>query len=939
MPAFQPLELGMDKRGPASNQRNPNPRADNGPADAREGDNYWMVQWRKPQYKKHKTWDGDGILVMNSTKAQLYDTDGKTIASGRVPVKLSRDAVFFVGDKEVEFDRPLTQEEFSSGFGFTSGHASPVNQPPAPKSISCKPYITVMRTTMTNPPSIVAQTPTIAKHPPVNWKAMLRTTGGREETVFVALANSQVTVLSKDGALIYTIPWQGGEFQSGLRFSVETEEIELEQPVETSPTSDRCKVNSTSVRGRSIAKQNTDRPPQHKEVKPLHDPESQGAIIMKTPREFHQGYQKYHVVPVVLDPILANKMRPHQIEGVKFMYECVMGLRKHEGQGCILADEMGLGKSLQTIALIWTLLKQNPYASLGPAAKKVLVVCPVTVINNWKAEFYKWLGRDRVNVVVCDKDAQVAQTFANAKMQQVLIIGYERLKTVLKYISFSVPPIDLIICDEGHRLKSSSNKTRETFRAFRTTRKIVLSGTPIQNDLREFHAIADFCNPGLLDDYPTFRRMYETPITRGRAPDASVNEVELGKLRSTQLHVITKSFVLRRETGVIQSRLPPKHEYVVFVVPTPLQLALYTTILQSEKIDNLVQSSQSESLALINMLVKISNSPILLKATIDSSREKIQNSSGGLRADDFRQIIEMLPQRVDVADVSLSGKLIALSKLLQLIYQETNEKCVLVSHYTSTLNILEAYCKRNKFTFLRLDGQTPAPKRQEVVDKFNKSSQDSCFIFLLSSKAGGVGINLIGASRLCLVDCDWNPSHDVQAMARCHRDGQKRPVFIYRLLTTGTIDEKIYQRQVTKLGLSNSLIGDNLSSKGDSFNRNDLRDIFRVDATTSCNTHDLLQCACNGFDISNTESLEPEPTGFVAASQVKADRPLKRSLPLSALHEWQHFDCSHSDAEVIVADEILNTLLESQKQQHEAKCSGGGDISFIFEKSSVNTES
>lgn len=335
----------------------------------------------------------------------------------------------------------------------------------------------------------------------------------------------------------------------------------------------------------------------------------------------------------------------------------------------------------------------------------------------------------------------------------------------------------------------------------------------------------------------------------------------------------------------------------------------------------------------------------------------------------------------------------ALAHLLRTLRKETDEKCIIVSHYTSTLNIVEAFCKKQSYTYHRLDGQTPAQKRQEYVNEFNRTPQAKRFLFLLSSKAGGVGLNLIGASRLCLIDSDWNPSHDLQSMARIHRDGQKRPVFIYRFLTTGAIDEKIYQRQVTKLGLSDSLMGSGSSeSKLDSFTRKDLRDIFTIHPDTACHTHDLLECPCEMADGQHAriadsearashedagdteeESEEDAPVKFVSASQInpeqidKMDRAYmkQKKAQLAALGAWTHINCLKRGAAGKVHDEVLaemlynpdakkpgaadphqsrlNNLLEAVDLENVLAASTpsfsvdevpGGTVSFLFERGS-----
>ncbi|KAF7790310.1 hypothetical protein EIP86_001264 [Pleurotus ostreatoroseus] len=545
----------------------------------------------------------------------------------------------------------------------------------------------------------------------------------------------------------------------------------------------------------------------------------------------------------------------------------------------------------------------------------------------------------------------------------------------------------------GHRLKSANNKTSRMFEALKTPRRIILSGTPIQNDLSEFHAMADFCNPGLLNDYSSFKKLYEVPILKSRAPGCSSKEKETGEARLQQLMDMAKAFVLRRDASILKNFLPPKHEYVVFITPTRLQRDIFNMILTADKLDNLVRNSTAESLALINMLTKISNSPILLKATADKAKAK--GSQGDIiKRNVVAEALGLLPIDVQVEDVSLSGKLTALSKLMHYLYRETEEKLIVVSHYTSTLNIIEAYCKKKRYTYHRLDGSTQAGKRQEYVNEFNRSSQKQRFLFLLSSKAGGVGLNLIGASRLCLIDSDWNPSHDLQSMARIHRDGQKRPVFIYRFLTAGSIDgkvhhlkntfcysrvypEKIYQRQVTKLGLSNSLLGN-------------LRDIFTIHPNTACHTHELLECPCDNSDDmrairesdtgdgSDGESENGPERGFIHASQIRPEHIEKmdkeaqliqraqylrqKKQQLAALGQWTHINCLKPNVRENIQDPLLRKLVyiaesdTARKPQSQSRLDAlldavdlenvlqatapplavesvpGGSVSFLFER-------
>ncbi|WFD20593.1 helicase [Malassezia caprae] len=239
------------------------------------------------------------------------------------------------------------------------------------------------------------------------------------------------------------------------------------------------------------------------EPHPRYDPNAPGAVVMKRPSVKHQQIfgRGLPVVDVVLDPELSRILRPHQIEGVKFMYEAVTGMTSVDyghastGQGAILADEMGLGKTLQTIALIMTLLRQSCYFSSVTTGmvEKVLIVCPLTLVVNWKREFRKWVGRSSVGLLAVEGDGRSeVERFVSGRQYQVLILGYERLRNCVNELAKAFPSVGLVVCDEGHRLKSKDTKTTKCFDLLPTRRRLLLTGTPIQNDLREFYTMVDF---------------------------------------------------------------------------------------------------------------------------------------------------------------------------------------------------------------------------------------------------------------------------------------------------------------------------------------------------------------------------------------------------------------------------------------------------------------
>ncbi|XP_052818560.1 DNA repair and recombination protein RAD54B-like isoform X1 [Mya arenaria] len=632
------------------------------------------------------------------------------------------------------------------------------------------------------------------------------------------------------------------------------------------------------------------RPQEPTLVKPRHDPTAPGALVLPRPSQTHQwecNKSGVAVVDVVVDPYLASNLRPHQREGVTFLYSCVMGFRNFSGCGAILADDMGLGKTLQCISLIWTMLKQGPYGG-KPVAKKILVVTPGSLVKNWHAEFKKWLGFERLQVYAVSADKKVEE-FTKTSIYPVLIISYEmfvRMFDLLQKLTF-----DLIVCDEGHRLKNTAIKTTSLLSSLSCVRRVVLTGTPIQNDLQEFFSIVEFCNPGVLGTSSGFKRVYEDPIVSSRQPGATPAQVALGEERGAELARMTQMFVLRRTQEINNKYLPPKKEIVLFCRPSPLQLSLYHQLLRSQLVRSCLSGclAGSPHLVCIGALKQLCNHPgLIYQKALKAQRDKdeLENAETSV----YDGLLELFPDdfKPDRRLEEHSGKLTVLSALLHCIHtSDMLEKIVVVSNHTKTLDLIECLCKGTGYGYLRLDGQTPTARRQELVTRFNsKHSQE--FIFLLSSKAGGVGLNLIGASRLVLYDIDWNPANDLQAMARVWRDGQRHAVHIYRLLTTGSIEEKVYQRQISKQGLSGAVMDARDKGKSDvQFSLKDLRDLFTINLTTDCDTHDLLSCECGGSGqkVENPVSVAEQRLCQLGAP-ARASR--KRNVGMDELLQWKH---------------------------------------------------
>ncbi|KAI9830234.1 MAG: hypothetical protein M1819_005761 [Sarea resinae] len=564
-------------------------------------------------------------------------------------------------------------------------------------------------------------------------------------------------------------------------------------------------------------------------------------------------------VPVVIDPRLAKVLRPHQVEGVKvrfyqpyqtyhdilltdsmqFLYRCTTGMIDENANGCIMADEMGLGKTLQCIALMWTLLKQSPNPGKS-TIQKCVIACPSSLVRNWANELVKWLGPDAITPFAVDGKASKAELTSQlrqwsiasgrAVVRPVLIVSYETLRLNIEELQHTT--IGLLLCDEGHRLKNGESQTFTALNSLKVDRRVILSGTPIQNDLSEYFSLLTFANPNLLGTRNDFRKKFEIPILRGRDAAGTDSDRAKGDECLKELLTLVNKFIIRRTNDILSKYLPVKYEHVVFCNLAPFQMDLYQHFIKSPDIKSLLRGKGSQPLKAIGLLKKLCNHPDLLDLPSDLP------GSEEFFPEDF------VPKDCRGRDREVkpwySGKMMVLDRMLARIRQDTNDKIVLISNYTQTLDVFDKLCRARGYGSLRLDGTMNVNKRQKLVDKFNDPEGNE-FVFLLSSKAGGCGLNLIGANRLVLFDPDWNPAADQQALARVWRDGQKKDCFVYRFIATGTIEEKIFQRQSHKQSLSSCVV-DSAEDVERHFSLDSLRELFQPRFETTSDTHDTFRC-------------------------------------------------------------------------------------------------
>jgi DNA repair and recombination protein RAD54 and RAD54-like protein len=423
---------------------------------------------------------------------------------------------------------------------------------------------------------------------------------------------------------------------------------------------------------------------------------------------------------------------------------------------------MGLGKSLQAISLLWTLLKQGPDGE--PVAQTALILCPSSLVQNWVCELQKWLG-DRISPVpIADSGNAKKKILHFEENHDVLIISYDQLKIHCDDIC-KIKSIGLLIADEGHRLKNAAIKTTQAAARIPTQRRIILSGTPIQNDLKEFYSMVSFVNPKIFENEEKFRKVFEEPVLKSREPDADQKAKEEGLARIKTLTEMISHFILRRTFHTNMQYLPPKTESTLFFKLTSVQVQLYEELLSALKDTALLSNvetkgrGKSPALSLLTTLKKLCNSPDLL---VEMSKKK---------SDCFPASVMQILSPLFVKGKGVqcnhesSSKITFLRNLLLKIINESPDRVVIVSMYKQTLEVIATVCNQCNIKFLQLDGGTTIKKRQTLVDRIN-DPKGAERVMLLSSKAGGVGLNLVGANHLVLFDGSWNPSDDAQVCSK-----------------------------------------------------------------------------------------------------------------------------------------------------------------------------
>ncbi|XP_043830301.1 transcriptional regulator ATRX isoform X4 [Dromiciops gliroides] len=729
---------------------------------------------------------------------------------------------------------------------------------------------------------------------------------------------------------------------------------------------------------------------------------------------------------------MVTKLKPHQVDGVQFMWDCccesVSKTKKSAGSGCILAHCMGLGKTLQVVSFLHTVLLCDKLDF-----STALVVCPLNTALNWMNEFEKWQdGLDDEEKLEVSELATVKRPQERSYMLQrwqedggVMIIGYEMYRNLaqgrnvksrkLKEIfnkALVDPGPDFVVCDEGHILKNEASAVSKAMNSIRSRRRIILTGTPLQNNLIEYHCMVNFIKENLLGSIKEFRNRFINPIQNGQCADSTMVDVRVMKKRAHILYEMLAGCVQRKDYTALTKFLPPKHEYVLAVRMTPIQCKLYQYYLDhltgvgnsseggrgkagaklfqdfqmlsriwthpwclqldyiskenkgyfdEDSMDEFIASDSDET------SMSLSSDEYTKKKKSKGKKGKKDSSSSGSGSDNDVEVIKVWNSRsrgggegiveeassmptvslkqdesktsssnpgspapdwykdfVTDADAEVlehSGKMVLLFEILRMA-EELGDKVLVFSQSLISLDLIEDFLElasREKsddkdkpliykgegkwfrnIDYYRLDGSTTAQSRKKWAEEFNDETNVRGRLFIISTKAGSLGINLVAANRVIIFDASWNPSYDIQSIFRVYRFGQNKPVYVYRFLAQGTMEDKIYDRQVTKQSLSFRVVDQQQVERH--FTMNELTELYTFEP-------DLL-------DDPNSEKKKKRDTPMLPKDTILAELLQIHKEHIVGYHEHDSL-LDHKEEEELTEEERKAAWAEYEAEKKE----------------------
>ncbi|KAM4576492.1 DNA excision repair protein ERCC-6-like 2 isoform 2-T2 [Odontesthes bonariensis] len=581
-------------------------------------------------------------------------------------------------------------------------------------------------------------------------------------------------------------------------------------------------------------------------------------------------------------PYTINRyLRDYQREGIKFIYNNYIS-----SYGCILGDDMGLGKTVQVIGFLaavlhktgtWEDIENNrpqflqsqlPSKQSNPC-KVFLIVAPLSVLYNWKDEMDTWGYFQCVVVHGLKKEEELARI--RKGRTEIALTTYETLRLCLD--QFNRIEWSAVVVDEAHKIKNPNSQITQAMKELRCKVRIGLTGTILQNNLEELWCVMDWAIPGSLGSLGHFKNKFSDPIERGQRHSTTKRALATGRKAVGALARKISPWFFRRTKALIKEQLPKKDDRVVYCSLTDFQHTVYQAVLDTEDVTLLLRSSakcdcqsgrtrrgccykmNSEGVQVkelyfsyLAILRKVANHAALLQSTPSTSKkqEKYVSSVCAKVFEKFPDFVHRCKNEAfeALSDPMYSGKM---KKLLK-YYLQKRDKVLIFSLSTKLLDVLESYCMAEGLDFSRLDGSTRPRERVQIVKDFNSSSHVN--LCLVSTMAGGLGLNFVGANVVVLFDPTWNPASDLQAIDRAYRIGQCRDVTVLRLISLGTVEEVIYLRQVYKQQLQCSVVGKESSRRyfeavqGHGVHKGELfgiENLFRLQTQGTCLTRRILE--------------------------------------------------------------------------------------------------
>ncbi|RCN45911.1 hypothetical protein ANCCAN_08076, partial [Ancylostoma caninum] len=503
-----------------------------------------------------------------------------------------------------------------------------------------------------------------------------------------------------------------------------------------------------------------------------------------------------------------NTLREYQFEGVDWLLYCYYNERN-----CILADEMGLGKTVQTITFLSQIYE---YGIHGP----FLIVVPLSTIHNWVREFETWTDMNAVVYHGSQHSRDVIQQYEiyyskqhsagnkswrkNLVKLDALITTFEMVVTDCEFLRKI--PYKVCVIDEAHRLKNRNCKLLTGgLHAFRMEHRVLLTGTPLQNNIEELFSLLNFLHPQQFSSSAAFLEQF------GQCQ----SDEQVQKLQE-----ILKPMMLRRLKEDVEKSLQPKEETIIEVQLSDTQKKFYRAILE-RNFSHLCKGTSAPSLMNVMMeLRKCCNHPFLIQGAEETIMSELK-----LLHPEWDE--ETLAHK---ALVQASGKVVLIEKLLPKLRKD-GHKVLIFSQMVKVLDLLEEFLVNMNYPFERIDGNVRGDMRQASIDRFSKKDSDR-FVFLLCTRAGGLGINLTAADTVIIFDSDWNPQNDLQAQARCHRIGQTKMVKVYRLVTANTYEREMFDKASLKLGLDKAVLQSTtaLKESSTSLSKKDVEELLKKGA-------------------------------------------------------------------------------------------------------------